>query len=214
MIRYHYICAKWGIDNICRGRLKVARFEDANDPFELEAFYSPDRFTRTGLRKARHEAADSFGFLCFSETWRSPVMWSHYADRHRGLCLGFDIPESHLLKVEYSYKRIASPLKFDVPEPLRLKIATSHIATKFAGWSYEREWRCISKLSSLECDDNGKCFVNFDEDLVLKKVFIGCQSKVTTSGVTEALGEMARTVAVIPTRLAFKSFRVVTQRNK
>ena len=30
--------------------------------------------------------------LCFSRNWDNLLLWSHYGDRHMGVCLGFDIP--------------------------------------------------------------------------------------------------------------------------
>ncbi len=27
--------------------------------------------------------------------WSNPVIWAHYGDKHRGLCLGFEVPEMH-----------------------------------------------------------------------------------------------------------------------
>ena len=30
------------------------------------------------------------GVLCLAEDWNCPLMWSHYADRHRGLCIEYD----------------------------------------------------------------------------------------------------------------------------
>jgi hypothetical protein len=40
--------------------------------------------------------------LCFSRDWHNPVQWSHYADKHRGICLGFDVPDSLLVPVQYT----------------------------------------------------------------------------------------------------------------
>jgi hypothetical protein len=33
-----------------------------------------------------------FTLLCFSADWSHPLIWAHYSDKHRGLCLGFEIP--------------------------------------------------------------------------------------------------------------------------
>lgn len=30
------------------------------------------------------------GITCFSEKWNSMLMWSHYANDHKGYCIGFD----------------------------------------------------------------------------------------------------------------------------
>ena len=34
------------------------------------------------------------------------MQWAHYADKHKELCLGFDIPDHSLAKVNYSEKRL------------------------------------------------------------------------------------------------------------
>src|SRR3954471_5525958 len=33
------------------------------------------------------------GVLSLSERWNSVLMWSHYADNHRGVCIEFDLAE-------------------------------------------------------------------------------------------------------------------------
>ena len=37
------------------------------------------------------EVARRWGVLCFSEDKSDVLQWSHYADRHQGMCLGFDV---------------------------------------------------------------------------------------------------------------------------
>ena len=41
------------------------------------------------------------GILCFSADGRDPVIGAHYSDKHRGVCLGFDIPDNKGRKVDY-----------------------------------------------------------------------------------------------------------------
>lgn len=44
-----------------------------------------------------------FGLLCFSEVWDSILLWSHYAEKHAGIVLGFDVSadRSRFLPVDY-----------------------------------------------------------------------------------------------------------------
>ena len=58
-------------------------------------------------------------------------MWSHYADRHEGICLGFEIPKELLSKVSYQNDRL--PYQSDIfdsdPESaaeVMLKLATTN----------------------------------------------------------------------------------------
>jgi hypothetical protein len=44
------------------------------------------------------------GVCCFSTTHSNPLLWSHYGDQHRGLCVGYDVmrrPRPRLRKVLY-----------------------------------------------------------------------------------------------------------------
>jgi len=54
----------------------------------------------------KNELAQERGLLRFSRDWHNPVLWSHYASRHTGLCLGFDVPDDCLGPVSYSRKRL------------------------------------------------------------------------------------------------------------
>lgn len=37
------------------------------------------------------EHLNTFGICCLSKTCTSDLMWTHYADNHRGVCLEFDL---------------------------------------------------------------------------------------------------------------------------
>ena len=79
--------------------------------------------------------------LCFSEDWKDPVMWAHYGDKHRGVCLGFNLDRTLVEKVQYEDKRLIEALKnaegktdlLDAPMKEKLRV------TKFKSWSYEQE---------------------------------------------------------------------------
>lgn len=65
----------------------------------------------------------SFGVLCLSECPDDILLWSHYADSHRGLCLEFDVagqptvfPRLHKVKYAQEYPDISS----DFPDLLGL----------------------------------------------------------------------------------------------
>ena len=106
MKAYHFLPANYGLANLQRRHLKVATIPELNDPFELLCLDLSDPELRSAMRAWKAEIGRRFGLLCFSRTWRNPVQWSHYADRHRGLCLGFELPESDYARdVTYSGRR-------------------------------------------------------------------------------------------------------------
>jgi hypothetical protein len=82
------------------------------------------------------------GVACFSELKDNVLMWSHYAQGHKGFCLEFDISFELFRKafpVQYSKMipkiRPASIILED-SEPLM-----PMITTKADYWAYEKEWR-------------------------------------------------------------------------
>lgn len=75
-------------------RMKLSRFHELNDPFEMKPHSLADTEMRRITALLEREYFPHKGLLCFSDNWRSPVMWAHYADKHRGVCLGFDIAKN------------------------------------------------------------------------------------------------------------------------
>ncbi|WP_343015543.1 DUF2971 domain-containing protein [Akkermansia muciniphila] len=72
-------------------RLKLLDPEKCNDPFELtpaSPTISEDGDTSFDSNYLRKEN----GFLSFTKTYKSPPMWAHYADNHKGCCVHFRFP--------------------------------------------------------------------------------------------------------------------------
>ena len=108
---YHFIPAEFALQNMQKRRMKIAQINDLNDPFELIAANNSDRDHRKILSGWRKTVEKKWGVLCFSKTWRNPVLWSHYADKHKGMCLGFEVAEEHLMHVKYTKKRLSINLE-------------------------------------------------------------------------------------------------------
>ncbi len=90
---------------------------------------------------------DKAGILCLAATCTDILMWSHYANHHRGICLEFRT------NVEDSIFRKAQAVTYtdEYPQLDLLKIiqdekfreASPWMLTKSSCWSYEREWRIL-----------------------------------------------------------------------
>lgn len=169
-------------------RLKIARIHELSDPFDLWAVAQPDRQLRNALRRYKEEMARRFGMLCFSATWRNPLLWSHYADRHRGLALGFDSNEQKIKPVKYVHQR-------PVLHVVNLQIANELLYTKYMGWSYEQEARVFLSLEDRD-PSTGLYFADFGSDCMLKEVIVGPLSSVSQSRLREVLPESSDGVAL------------------
>lgn len=108
---YHFVNDQFGCENLIKRRLKVSFSNEVNDLFEMKPFNFGGKIEAQKLRSAWNIAirkhSTEQGFISFTEDWSTPTMWAHYADNHKGICLGFDLPiydphgTSYADKIEY-----------------------------------------------------------------------------------------------------------------
>jgi len=202
---YNFLPAIHALDDIEKRRIKISEIDQLNDPFELWCVAQGNKELRDRLRDYKRTMNQRFGVLCFCRGWNNPLLWSHYADKHRGMCLGFEVEDDTVLPVQYVRDRPSIPYPFT--EDLQT-ISDRLLWTKYIDWQYEEELR--SWISLLERDPTSQLyFCDFREKLQLKEVIAGPLCEVPEQRIHQALGDM-KNVAVIKARLAFKTFRVVT----
>lgn len=214
MRAYHFLPARWALDDLENKKLKIATFSDLNDPFELFFFDMSDPALRRGLTETKETLALTRGFLCFSRSWNNPLLWSHYADKHRGICLGFDIPDGTVEPVTYAKNRLevnVNRLQVLSEEELQ-KLMKKLLFTKYSGWKYEDEIRVYASLDEKDAS-TGFYYVEFGENLKLKEIIAGpvCSDE-SKRKIKEVVESYAESLECIQARLAFRSFKVV--RNK
>ena len=94
------------------------------------------------------------GVTCFSEKKDNLLMWSHYANKHKVVCLTFDMSKdtslfssTSLLKVEYpgEYPRFQYVKYFleNFDQPKKGELLQFTVATKSEEWKYESEIRLV-----------------------------------------------------------------------
>lgn len=223
---YHFINDKWGLESISKRRLKVAfAAGQVNDLFEFRPFdfgkNESGRKRRCVWGEAIKKHSMEQGFISFSETWAVPTMWAHYADNHKGICLGFDVRkcredgEPYSVKVKYKEKLIPMDGRVFEDQSYIDKMLEKAKKTKSIHWRYEDEWRCWSSLSCAEKKqkraDPDRIFFNpFDEKLVLKEVIFGARSQLSTCRVQHILNPLDN-VEFSTARPSFRAFKMVRQ---
>ena len=97
------------------------------------------------------------GVLSLAERVNCPLMWSHYGDQHRGVCIGYavlDPAPEQLHKVQYGGSRqveaslIARRVEGD--EGASAAVDAAVLLRKARDWRYEREWRLIGKRGLMD----------------------------------------------------------------
>ena len=198
---YHFLPSKHALDDIEKRRIKLSEIDELNDPFELWCAAQEDRRIRKWLRGFKEQMGQRFGILCFSKHWHNPVLWSHYSERHRGICLGFEVDEECLKPVRYVTER--TPISF----PPTSELAQQLLFTKYHDWKYEEEWRGWFSLD--ERDSTGLYFYGFNDKVQLCEVIAGPLREETKATLEAALRHQQDHIHLIKARLAFRTFRVV-----
>lgn len=148
--RYRAI-STYTYDEIISGEVWHSKFSELNDPFE--GFY---------MNNSNDDALDSlihsFALGCFSRVKDSLLMWAHYGDSHRGLCLEYEVTDNDFrttfMEVHYSDTvpkidaierypadhHLAGALKIDIQKEGMV------FTTKSKHWDYEEEVRSLRIL--------------------------------------------------------------------
>ncbi|MCM1027043.1 MAG: DUF2971 domain-containing protein [Roseburia sp.] len=98
-----------------------------------------------------------FKVCCLCTSNKNKLMWSHYADSHKGICIEYDfsrlVAEMQPMPVIYTNARLQFPWEVAVKATQENQSeAITHfmkaLLTKDQIWSYENEWRLIVQADS------------------------------------------------------------------
>ena len=121
---------------------------------------------------------ERYRVYCLGPDPQNSLVWSHYADSHRGICLEFSLSNEIFcaaLKCEYSSAYPIMKLHDNSDDTALLSLLA-----KSDVWSYEKEYRLIAQEESKALPDseslksNGH-FLEFPQG-ALVSVITGCQS--------------------------------------
>lgn len=116
--------------------------------------------------KLKESMNKQFAITCFSKISNSILMWSHYANKHTGFCVGYNFEKCrnwdaliNLLPVLYSVERPSLPMgliDFSNPKEIKLNNISDYVPelmmlllSKSNKWDYEEEWRIVNHQSQL-----------------------------------------------------------------
>jgi hypothetical protein len=119
-----------------------SRIKDLNDPYEM--FFKDN--TESDIY---NDLIKTFCVCSFSKNRNEILMWSHYADNHKGICLEWEVTgdwEHALIEIEYFDDiTIIDSIKRSNSGHLSLNVNTNakFLKQKFSNWKYEDEVRVI-----------------------------------------------------------------------
>ncbi len=212
---YQYLSSDHAILNLERKVIKVSRIKNINDIFELQPYRRFERGTRKLFQAKRNQIHNEYGMVCFSSSWVEPVMWGHYADKCKGIVLGFEINSTRFGIQEVKYPK--EPIRIEESEIVKMtsqefidKVGFS----KYKSWSYENEFRFFISLN--ECVQiNGIYFLPFSADLTPTQIIIGPANSTFKNGdfvnSTKHLINLVKglSLEIKVARLEFGGFRII-----
>lgn len=226
---YRYLSLDHGLHALQNNMIKIGRLLELNDPFdcfprltnsrELNYDEDADSFASRFLRPF----ASQLGVVCYSATISEPVLWSHYADAHKGIALGFDYAEgSELKQVIYQDERSELDanelLEANKRRDIRVvkRILSDAFGVKAKSWGYEKEHRQFIELSYLYMD--GKhYFQQLPMFPILQEVVIAARSPLEVCDVESCLWNRpgsavySRKIAVKKAHMSPTKYEIVAQ---
>jgi len=139
-------------------KAKLAEFASVSDSVAIEYVKKNGMFNEVKNR----------GVSCFSRKYDHMLMWSHYAQSHRGICIGFNMLQLYINVARYSGERMIALVNYvEEMEPVDYYYSNGEailrwMKTKAAVWSYEEEIRII--LNGLDYQGQENFIVNLDSD--------------------------------------------------
>lgn len=107
------------------------------------------------------------GICCFSKVCDNILMWSHYTNSHKGVCLKYDItkdPDFFMTPVYVNYQKEYEPLNYIREQK---EILNKLIRVKSLDWEYEKEIRILKPQNS--------GLISYKKEALVEVIF-GCKT--------------------------------------
>lgn len=163
---------KYSIENLILKKNWASNPIHFNDPFEfpLQTDYSLGNGNKITFlnenqrenREALRSLLSRVGVISYSRSEQLLLLWSHYANCHRGMCLVFEFGEKDNIH-EVKYRKTTPNLRYSNKENFQ-KV----LITKSLEWKYEREYRELKSPSDCLHPQTG----------TLVEIIFGCRTPI------------------------------------
>lgn len=162
-------------DILCNNRLHAAPFYDLNDP--MEGLFDSDPETKREYLEQVREGKQRLRITALSKNFSNLLLWAHYADGFKGICIELDVQESPAFQVQ---EVVYSPFSviFGNSDHHQIDhVVRSILRTKNEVWEYEEEMRILSERQFI------------DTGIKVKKVLLGVRTPTLFKGVIWRLAQ-------------------------
>lgn len=145
---YKYVSLNRVVDILDNHRLYLSDGKNFNDPFEI---------TVTDKKNCKVRHIEGLHILSLTNSFRNKLIWSHYTDSHKGVCLTVQVPNHLVYPICYSTERIYEDSDINNIISSSTKIAKKSVDKdlsplsknkkmayiKDKKWLYEKEYRIV-----------------------------------------------------------------------
>jgi Protein of unknown function (DUF2971) len=130
-------------------------FKRICNELNISAAWDPERYFEEVNKKWTEfieEVNNDIKICSFCETNDSLLLWSHYGDDHKGICIEYDLLEEDYKNLNdmYPIHYSANIYNLELFEELTRLQKIGSATTKGNDWEYEKEWRIIQ----IKADDS------------------------------------------------------------
>ncbi|MCP1600646.1 hypothetical protein J2S82_002603 [Aeromonas caviae] len=173
MDTYYKYSSLMNVDFFKNPTIKISAPAHLNDPYECQPSTNIKKAIELTIEQpcpefyieAIEQMIESNGIISLSETQRNSLMWAHYGDHHKGMCIGLEprfmrnkrksitseeadfneycISVLKPKKVNYDNHRFDTSRKLNKANVVK-DAFMRHFLTKSDEWIYEKEHRCIA----------------------------------------------------------------------
>ena len=151
---------------------------DKTEDAKVESNYM--RMLATDVKRILVDDYGKMGVFSLASNWDCPLMWSHDANEHHGVCIEYDSSDAEFRNV--------APVRYDRPRSIRISelaawklrdcerskesVFQTFFLSKSPQWKYEAEWRDIADRNGVQA-----------APVLIKSVYFGlrCDPAVRTS---------------------------------
>ena len=192
---YKYVSLNRVADILDNNRLYLNDGSNFNDPFEITAV---DRRTH----RIRH--IEGLHVLSLTNSYRNKLIWSHYTNSHRGVCLTIKVPSHLVYPICYSTKRVYEDSDIDDIISSSKRVSKKSVDKDFSTlsrdkkiayikdkkWLYEKEYRIVFDKS----EEAGLIFEsgNWYMSVKVTNIYLGVNFDRNNTGIKSEIIEAYR----------------------
>lgn len=181
-------------DDLINNKITVCPSKNMNDPFDsiINLWGTKELLAKT-CKEPKHiknlsKSFDYFRIRSFcngktTKALKNLLMWSHYADEHRGFCIKYKLSKSFIKQKEngrYEHMFLKPIIyrkgKVDISKMTTINSDLA-FATKHRSWKYENEVRLIVYNPNKEEDFYG---IPLDKESCIEAIYFGCKCEPKT----------------------------------